>query len=159
MILDQESQLHVGLRLFRANYAMNGNYAVVELYEIKKSPQPGTSGCGKFVDVDKLHIAYQGDMCPSLSYRSTGWVKNQNTSRSSRTQFSIRDAGVDQVPKYNDHAMFDNLAEAMSYIEDLALGKISGRPNSGHPILTVIRPQPEKEDTLEDAYDRAMGTV
>lgn len=160
MILNQESHLHVGLRLFRAKYAMNGAYAIVELYQVKNPPRPSTvSGCGKFVEVERLYIAYQGDICSSLSYSSNGWVKRQNNVIPAPIQFSIRDAGIDQVPKYNDHAMFDELAEAMKYIEDLAQGNINGRPSSGHSTPKGIQPQPKKEDTPEDAYDRAMRIV
>ena len=160
MLISNESQLSVGMDLFRASWANGGTYASVEAYKLNALPHVGsTANTGKFVKVNKESLPYQGQTGTSLSYDINlgQWYLRNNPPKNLSTQFSIRDAGVDQHPKYNDHGLYTSLAEAMKHIEDMAGGGTA--PRGGHSILTTITPELEPEESPNDAYERAMGVL
>lgn len=164
MQITQTSQVHPGMTVYRANIARNSSWVSVQRFHILSHPYIKT-GNGHFVDTTQEYItlAWYHTKMSSLTYDPArgGWCEPKTQYMSSGIEtWSLRDAGVEQkTPRYNDHALFDDLFEAMQYIEAM----INGMPwNTASGTFNVSETNEEdtiQEESLDDAYERAMRGI
>ena len=163
MQITKTSQVQPGMTVYRANVSMNMNWVSVQKFDIISNPYV-KSGNGHFVDTTQQLITLAGvaSNLTSLTYDAAagGWREPPTKYISSGVEtWSLRDAGVEQkTPRYNDHALFDTLFEAMRYIESMFNGT-APHTSSGTFNTPGISEEDIQEESLDDAYNRAMRGI
>ena len=158
MILTKVSQVQRGMIVYRVHLLSPVSF--ITCYELVTDPCTHSSKLlptSYFVDGLQKHIPLLGVDYTSLQYdqNTTVWKGHNAWMDSSPTNFSLRDAGIDQQPRYNDHGLFDNLNDAIAYVEKASLG------GSFVPVFSLEDTTEGKvdEDSTDQAYERAMRGI
>ncbi len=132
------------------------------VYLYRLSEDPVLHNIGSYF-VKGLHIEIKPGVSSINFDPATGtWIEMGSYLSGQSRLFSLMDAGIQQNPKYNDHALFDDFDEAKQYVAQMigvGVRQIVGTLSIGSTgPLTGTRPaQPPPSPT--DDYDRAMRGI
>jgi len=156
MRFTHESQVRPGVEIFYVHSFPTGLMeSFIIKYVVTEDPKPSltTSSLGSSSLFAKARRDYINLLTQAtrISYDEPTdlWIENYQVIPWPAQSFSLCDAGINQSPKYNNHALFDNLIDAMQYVE-LALNNSQKSPISSEQPITV--------DPTSD-YDRAMQGI
>lgn len=169
MILDDESQVKNGMTLFYIHIlpANVGCQAWIECYDVVSDPYISNIQ-SPFVDAVRRDMTVNLPNNPvstgaSLKYSANTCDWTMDTGYKSQTvrRMSLRDGGINQLPRYNNHALANDLQSAMRHVEQFfnnpqTQAIIPLPPGVGKVSSQSVTKQTE---TPEQAYDRAMRGI
>lgn len=173
MLLDQASQVKKGMVVYYSHCFPKQNMSsFITCYKIIQDPAPSTiTNITTSLFVEGRHKYIQNGFHAIRLNETLGvWEDSPYSNFILQQKFSLADAGIDQrIPRYNDHALFDDLDEAKNYIQTmlgfagtLTIGLVSpthGLVNSTSPGTPAPEVDMTPQPTTNADYDRAMRGI
>lgn len=133
------------------------------IYQYRLTEDPVLHNIGSYF-VKGLHIEIKPAVSSINFDLATGkWIEQASYMSGQSRSFSLLDAGIQQIPKYNDHALFDDFDEAKQYVVQImgfVGSQLVGTLSIGSTgTWTTHQTDPPPPITPVDDYDRAMRGI